>query len=124
MIALNVGYGVMEMIGGYIAGSQALKADALDFLGDGLITLGEDHRYEGQFAHDQFSGQGIYSSLQETYQGEFLDDEYHGQGTLTSADGDSYTGGFVAGEFHGEGLFTSAAGISWSGKFNEGNFQG
>ena len=27
------------MVGGYIAGSQALKADALDFLGDGLITF-------------------------------------------------------------------------------------
>ena len=39
VIALNVGYGVIEMIGGFLAGSQALKADALDFLGDGLITF-------------------------------------------------------------------------------------
>lgn len=39
VIALNVGYGTIEMIGGFVAGSQALKADALDFLGDGLITL-------------------------------------------------------------------------------------
>lgn len=39
VIALNVGYGVIEMIGGFLAGSQALKADALDFVGDGLITL-------------------------------------------------------------------------------------
>ena len=39
VIVLNVGYGAIEMIGGFIAGSQALKADALDFLGDGLITL-------------------------------------------------------------------------------------
>lgn len=38
VVALNVGYGLIEMIGGFIAGSQALKADALDFLGDGLIT--------------------------------------------------------------------------------------
>lgn len=37
--ALNVGYGIIEMIGGFLAGSQALKADALDFLGDGLITF-------------------------------------------------------------------------------------
>jgi Co/Zn/Cd efflux system component len=27
------------MLGGFISGSQALKADALDFLGDGLISL-------------------------------------------------------------------------------------
>jgi len=27
------------MIGGFLSGSQALKADALDFVGDGLITL-------------------------------------------------------------------------------------
>ena len=39
VIVLNVGYGAIEMIGGFIAGSQALKADALDFVGDGLITL-------------------------------------------------------------------------------------
>lgn len=39
VVALNVGYGIIEMIGGFMAGSQALKADALDFIGDGLITL-------------------------------------------------------------------------------------
>lgn len=39
VIILNVGYGVIEMIGGFLSGSQALKADALDFVGDGLITL-------------------------------------------------------------------------------------
>ena len=36
---LNAGYGVVEMTGGLLSGSQALKADALDFLGDGLITF-------------------------------------------------------------------------------------
>lgn len=36
---LNAGYGVVEMAGGFLADSQALKADALDFLGDGLITF-------------------------------------------------------------------------------------
>ena len=39
VVGLNVGYGIVEMIGGFIAGSQALKADALDFVGDGLITF-------------------------------------------------------------------------------------
>ena len=39
VVILNVGYGVIEMIGGFLAGSQALKADALDFIGDGLITF-------------------------------------------------------------------------------------
>ena len=39
VVLLNVGYGVVEVVGGFIAGSQALKADALDFLGDGLITF-------------------------------------------------------------------------------------
>ncbi len=37
--ALNIGYGAVEIAGGYFAGSQALKADALDFMGDGLITF-------------------------------------------------------------------------------------
>lgn len=39
VIVLNVGYGAIEMLGGLAAVSQALKADALDFLGDGLITF-------------------------------------------------------------------------------------
>ena len=39
VVLLNVGYGIFEIIGGFIADSQALKADALDFLGDGSITF-------------------------------------------------------------------------------------
>ena len=39
VVALNVGYGLVEIVGGFLAGSQALKADALDVLGDGLITF-------------------------------------------------------------------------------------
>ena len=30
---------LIEMIGGFVSGVQALKADALDFLGDDLITF-------------------------------------------------------------------------------------
>jgi len=39
VVILNVGYGVIELFGGFLANSQALKADALDFLGDGSITF-------------------------------------------------------------------------------------
>lgn len=39
VVTLNVGYGLVEMAGGFLAGSQALKADALDLLGGGLITF-------------------------------------------------------------------------------------
>jgi cation diffusion facilitator family transporter len=39
VVGLNLGYGIVESVGGFWAGSQALKADALDFVGDGLITL-------------------------------------------------------------------------------------
>jgi cation diffusion facilitator family transporter len=39
VVVLNLGYGVVEMFGGFLAMSQALKADALDFLGDGFITM-------------------------------------------------------------------------------------
>ena len=35
---LNLAMGIVESVSGYLAGSQALKADALDFLGDGIIT--------------------------------------------------------------------------------------
>jgi Co/Zn/Cd efflux system component/copper chaperone CopZ len=39
VVVLNIGYGVVEAAGGFFSGSQAVKADALDFLGDGLISL-------------------------------------------------------------------------------------
>ena len=39
VVILNVGYGLVEMTGGFLAGSQAVKADALDFIGDGMITF-------------------------------------------------------------------------------------
>lgn len=39
VVLLNLGFGVAECVGGFIADSQALKADALDFLGDGSITF-------------------------------------------------------------------------------------
>ena len=39
VIVLNIGFGLFELAGGFWAGSQALKADALDFLGDGSITF-------------------------------------------------------------------------------------
>lgn len=39
VVGLNGGYGLAEIVAGYFARSQALKADALDFLGDGAITL-------------------------------------------------------------------------------------
>ena len=39
VVVLNLGFGLCEIIGGFLANSQALKADALDFLGDGSITF-------------------------------------------------------------------------------------
>lgn len=38
VVALNLSMGALEIGAGVLARSQALKADALDFLGDGLIT--------------------------------------------------------------------------------------
>lgn len=39
VVILNIGFGLVEIVAGFIANSQALKADALDFLGDGSITF-------------------------------------------------------------------------------------
>lgn len=39
VVVLNLGFGVCEVVGGLISGSQALMADSLDFIGDGSITL-------------------------------------------------------------------------------------
>jgi Co/Zn/Cd efflux system component len=39
VVLLNAGYGVFEAVAGFVSGSQALKADALDFVGDGSISF-------------------------------------------------------------------------------------
>ena len=39
VVLLNLGYGLVEIVGGFLSGSQAVEADALDFLGDGAISL-------------------------------------------------------------------------------------
>lgn len=39
VVLLNVGYGIIEIGGSILSGSQALQADSLDFLGDGLISF-------------------------------------------------------------------------------------
>lgn len=39
VVLLNVGYGVIEIFGSFLSGSQALQADALDFVSDGLISF-------------------------------------------------------------------------------------
>lgn len=38
VVILNLGFGLVEIVAGFLSGSEALKADALDFLGDGSIT--------------------------------------------------------------------------------------
>lgn len=39
VVLLNAGYGAVEIVGGFLAGSQSVKADALDFIGDGVISF-------------------------------------------------------------------------------------
>ena len=39
VVLLNAGYGIVQIIGSFLAGSQALQADALDFIGDGAISF-------------------------------------------------------------------------------------
>jgi Co/Zn/Cd efflux system component/copper chaperone CopZ len=39
VVLLNVGYGVVQIFGSFVAGSQAVQADSLDFIGDGLISF-------------------------------------------------------------------------------------
>jgi Co/Zn/Cd efflux system component len=39
VVLLNAGNGVVKIVGGFLAGSQSVKADALDFIGDGAISF-------------------------------------------------------------------------------------
>lgn len=39
VVLLNVGYGVVQIFGSFVSGSQAVQADSLDFIGDGMISF-------------------------------------------------------------------------------------
>ena len=62
---LNLVMGIVESASGFFGGSQALKADALDFLGDGLITgLGLFALYWGAIARARAAlAQGVFLAL-------------------------------------------------------------
>ncbi|MEX0408702.1 cation transporter [Aquibium sp. LZ166] len=39
VVLLNLGYGIVQIFGSFVAGSQAVQADSLDFIGDGMISF-------------------------------------------------------------------------------------
>ncbi len=65
VVLLNVVYGGVELGAGFFGASQALKADALDFVGDslitflGLIAIGWSTRWRARFALVQ----GVFLAL-------------------------------------------------------------
>jgi Co/Zn/Cd efflux system component len=69
MALFHLGAGAAVAAGGFIAGSQALKADALDFLGIGSIAalalagIGRDHAWRARAALVQAVVQGLLCFL-------------------------------------------------------------
>lgn len=61
--SINMAYGFVEMAAGFLAHSEALKADALDFFGDGVIT---------GFALIAFSWRALWRARTAFAQGIFL----------------------------------------------------
>jgi len=65
----HLGAGAAVAVGGFLAGSQALKADALDFLGIGSIAaialagIGRDHTWRSRAALAQAVVQGLLAFM-------------------------------------------------------------
>lgn len=94
--------------------------------GEWLIpqASGEYDRYVGQFREGRMHGKGIYYYANGAkYEGEFALDQFNGDGSFESPTGDRYDGQFRNGQFSGEGIYTFANGnVVQEGVFENGVF--
>ena len=85
---------------------------------------GQYDRYVGQFREGRKHGKGVYYYANGAkYEGEFAFDQFNGDGTFESPTGDRYDGQFRNGQFSGEGIYTFANGnVVQEGIFENGTF--
>ena len=87
--------------------------------GQGVMTVPDGYRYDGEFRYGKRHGQGVYTWPDGTrHEGEWRDDQPHGQGVSTWPDGRRYEGRFREGQPHGQGVSTTPAGTRYEGEVN------
>ena len=92
--------------------------------GQGALYFRNGDQYVGQLRAGKMHGHGRFTRKTHVYEGDFADDEFTGQGSLTVDGKLQYSGGFRDWIFNGEGQYFSEGGDSWKGTFVDGNLQG
>jgi hypothetical protein len=98
----------------------------------GNIVYGDDGKYVGQFLAGKYHGHGKYADINlhanVRYEGSFAHGEFSGQGSwslerfsMGNSYFDTYIGNFEKGKFNGKGIYTDPK-ITKDGLFAEGNF--
>lgn len=89
-----------------------------------LQNAGQYDRYVGQFREGRMHGKGVYYYANGAkYEGEFAFDQFNGDGSFVGPSGDRYDGQFRNGQFSGEGIYTFANGnVVQEGVFENGAF--
>src|SRR3990167_885452 len=91
--------------------------------GSGHQTSSTGDIYECQWLHDKRSGSAVFRSVLHdyVYQGQYAADQWHGQGTLEfKQSGTKYVGQFLHDRMAGPGVLTSADGTVYKGQFWDG----
>ena len=91
--------------------------------GRGIVRVGSQVVYEGEFALDKREGYGKYVTAEEAYFGYWKDDCKHGVGQNSYSDGTSYKGHFFGGLRQGFGMFTREN-MHFTGFWNHNQKQG
>ncbi|CAF4929612.1 unnamed protein product [Rotaria sp. Silwood1] len=79
----------------------------------------------GDWVNDKRTGQGVFTLANgERYEGQFKDNNFNGKGTYYYANGNQYTGDWVDDKKSGKGVFTWANGNQYKGQFKDDNKHG
>ncbi len=92
--------------------------------GQGTLRYRNGDLYVGQFHNGQMHGHGRFTRKQQVYEGDFTHDEFTGQGSLSLNGKLQYSGGFRDWTFNGEGQYFGDSGETWKGTFVDGALHG
>ncbi len=93
--------------------------------GNGVYTLADGYRYDGEFVDGQIQGKGEARFTDgAVYRGTFTKGVQDGPGRITYADGSSYEGSWVMGQIQGEGEIRYTNGAIFVGQVMNGRPHG
>lgn len=93
----------------YQGDNVCIEGDCENGIGTKASFWGKE-LYTGEFYNGKRHGNGAYLGAGSTYSGEFARDQFNGQGKLADEDGNLYEGGWLHSKKHGQGRLVYANG--------------